>query len=207
MHSFHQSRARILFNVACAFGIAASCVVAWMQTYATAMLPAAAIAALFGLVHAFDMVRRTPTDDKSVAATEPVPEQVAPVEPFATREPEPVVVDELPKYTESPVEAVVETGKKRNRKASKQPANTSVGRRLSQVADPEVVPVVEAVVPDFDDPEPMPEPETAPEPAPEPELHVVDSTPDEPEYVPATPLFETDPFVRHQRAAFGRKAR
>jgi len=125
----------------------------------------------------------------------------------AAREPEPVVVDELPKYTESPVEAVVETGKKRNRKASKQPANTSVGRRLSQVADPEVVPVVEAVVPDFDDPEPMPEPETAPEPAPEPELHVVDSTPDEPEYVPATPLFETDPFVRHQRAAFGRKAR
>ncbi len=36
-------------------------------------------------------------------------------------------------------------------------------------------------------------------------MHIVDT--DEPEYVPATPLFETEPFVRHQRAAFGRKAR
>ena len=44
-------------------------------------------------------------------------------------------------------------------------------------------------------------------PEPEPGLHVVEAVPDEPEYVPATPLFEPEPFVRQQRAAFGRKAR
>ena len=58
-----------------------------------------------------------------------------------------------------------------------------------------------------------PEPEVAPvaeEPElPElpPELRIVESASDEAPYVPATPLFEAEPFVRQQRAAFGRKAR
>ena len=79
MHSLHHSRARVLFEVACAFGISASCAWAWQQTYATAMLPAAAIAALYGLVHAFDLVRHSPAASESVAAVEPdVPGAVAP---------------------------------------------------------------------------------------------------------------------------------
>jgi hypothetical protein len=60
--------------------------------------------------------------------------------------------------------------------------------------------------------EPAPEIEAAQEPVPEvaevrPAMRVVDTAPDEPEYIPATPLFEPEPFVRQQRAAFGRKAR
>jgi hypothetical protein len=44
-------------------------------------------------------------------------------------------------------------------------------------------------------------------PDPEPQPNPAESTGDVPEYVPATPLFEPEPFVRQQRAAFGRKAR
>jgi hypothetical protein len=60
MHSFHQSRGRIFFEVLCAFGISASCALAWVQTYAAALLGAAGIAALYGIVHFFDMFRRAP---------------------------------------------------------------------------------------------------------------------------------------------------
>src|SRR3954447_2956926 len=58
MHSFHRSRGKIVVEVLCAFGIAASCVGAWMQTGAWAMLSAAAVAAFFGIFHAFDLADR-----------------------------------------------------------------------------------------------------------------------------------------------------
>ena len=60
MHSFHHSRGRILFEVACALTISASCVVAWMDLGTLAFLPAAAVAALYALVHLFDMRGRKP---------------------------------------------------------------------------------------------------------------------------------------------------
>lgn len=59
MHSSSQSRSRIFFEVVCALAISASCVGAWMQTGASALLPAAAVAALFGLVRASDMAGRS----------------------------------------------------------------------------------------------------------------------------------------------------
>ena len=71
MHSFHQSRGRILFEVFCALGISASCVFAWMQTYAPAMLGVAGFAGLYGLVHLFDMARRSPAVAASEEATAP----------------------------------------------------------------------------------------------------------------------------------------
>ena len=55
MHSFHQSRGRIFFEVLCALAVSVSCVGTWMQTGASAMLPAAAAALLYALVHTFDM--------------------------------------------------------------------------------------------------------------------------------------------------------
>ena len=67
---------------------------------------------------------------------------------------------------------------------------------------PEVLEIADEVAPDVVEIADEAEPEVA---EPKPAMHIVDT--DEPEYVPATPLFETDPFVRHQRAAFGRKAR
>ena len=60
MHSFHQSRGRIFFEVVCALTISASCAGAWLQTGATAFLPAAFAAALYGLWHLTDMGGRKP---------------------------------------------------------------------------------------------------------------------------------------------------
>ena len=81
MQSFHQSRARIFFEVLCALAISASCAGAWLQTGATALLPAAAVAALYGLVHAFDMRRGTPTVAPARERVElaRIPEIVVPV--------------------------------------------------------------------------------------------------------------------------------
>ena len=58
MHSFRPSRARILFEVVCVLGIAASCAVAWVQTGASALLAVAGVLALYSLVQMFDL--RTP---------------------------------------------------------------------------------------------------------------------------------------------------
>ena len=60
MHSYQPSRSRILFQVLCAFGMSAALAVAWVQTGATALAAGASIAALFGLVHLFDLFRRNP---------------------------------------------------------------------------------------------------------------------------------------------------
>ena len=66
MHSFHPSRGRILFEVLCALGSQHPAVAHGMQTGASALLAAAAVAALYGLVHLFDLLPR-----RSVLAVEP----------------------------------------------------------------------------------------------------------------------------------------
>jgi len=211
MQSFHHSRARILFDVACAFGISASCVVAWMQTYATAMLPAAAIAALYGLVHAFDMARGSPAASEPAVTAEPAADDRAADEPA-------FVAAAAPEFVEAPVTAVAEPSPKRSRKSSK--PKTS---RVMPEAEPQATEFVSEPQPEIAMVAAEPEPEVAPvaaEPEPEvapvaeepelpelpPELRIVESA-DEAPYIPATPLFEAEPFVRQQRAAFGRKAR
>src|SRR4051812_34353956 len=85
MHNLQQSRPRILFDAVCALGIAASCVAAWMQTWSTAMLPAAAIAGLYGLVRASDMLRREPKAAAPEKAAELIGEPAPLVEPAAER--------------------------------------------------------------------------------------------------------------------------
>ena len=74
MQSFHRSRGRILFEVFCALAIAESCVGAWMQTGATAFLPAAVVAALYGIVNAFGMFGQRST---VAAAPQPVEAAIA----------------------------------------------------------------------------------------------------------------------------------
>lgn len=156
MHSFHHSRGRIFFEVLCALGISASCVGAWMQTGASAMLPAAFITALYGLVHAFDMARR------NLAVARPVepPESVSGAQ------------GDLLQYLET--------------------------------SEPEIAVSEETEVASASE---EPESEDAKS---EPEGELTDPTDtqeaaDEPEYTPVVPLFEPEPFVRKQRAAFGRK--
>ena len=57
MHSFHQSRGRIAFEVLCALTVSASCAAAWLQIGVAAFLPAAAATGLYGLWHLTDMRR------------------------------------------------------------------------------------------------------------------------------------------------------
>jgi hypothetical protein len=194
MSSVHQSRARILFEVLCAFGLSASCVFAWMQTYATAFLPMAGIVSLYGLVHLFDMRRSAETG----RSAEPVvPSQD--VAPVSMREPELAAVAP-PAYVQPPIDEVLAKVKRsqKPRKAAK--------ARTRPAADNNVLPAVE-----------LPEPpvvETAPVVESEPvRLEVVEqpaqTDPEEAEAeysAPVTPLFEPQPLVRTQRAAFGRKA-
>jgi hypothetical protein len=96
MDSFHHSRARTLFEVLCAFGMAASCAAAWMQLGATALLAAAGISALYGLVHAFDMARsrpaaaqltETPVNNEPAAIELPIESKPAEAPPPAPAKP------------------------------------------------------------------------------------------------------------------------
>lgn len=163
MHSFHHSRGRIFFEVLCAFGMSASLAVAWMQTYSSALLAAAAVAALYGLVHAADMLRRNPVADQPVEAAEPAAGDQGDLLVYIDAVEDELLLDEAP-----------------------------------EVAD-----VAEEPEPEVSGPEQQPEPEAA-EPATDD--RAVEPASEEPEYAPVTPLFEPEPFVRKQRAAFGRKA-
>jgi hypothetical protein len=188
MSSFHHSRARIAFDTVCALGISASCVAAWTQTYASAMLGSAAIAGLYGLVRAFDMRRRNSPNDESVLAA---PARVGDAShAVPEREPQP---EPEPVIREVPLEELVGEPVKQARKAPRKKA-----ARVRKTREQPALAAIEAAREDVQ-PEPVAEPE--------PELHVVDSTADQPEHLPVTPLFEAEPFLRHQRAAFGRKAR
>jgi hypothetical protein len=91
MHGIHQSRGRMFFEALCALAVSASFAGTWNQTGAPAILLAAAVALLYGLVRAFDMVRRRPDAAppvEMVAAEPSVPfaaeEQVSP-QPKAAR--------------------------------------------------------------------------------------------------------------------------
>ena len=184
MSSFHQSRGRIFFDSVCAFGMSAFCAVAWTQTYATAMLGAASVAGIYGLMRFTDMFRHSPVIDEVVAAehaADVIVEEVAPesVAPVIERKP----VDLAGPTPELKPEVVAALVRKPKRKAAKKPAKAE---------------------------EPVEQPiASAPQPVERPEVEHDQSAAVEPEpdySAPIAPLFEPEPFMRqHQRAAFGRK--
>lgn len=178
MHSFHRSRGRILFEVFCALAISASCAGAWLQTGASAFLPAAFVAALYGLWHMTDMRARTPAvaldmghaplapaDQADLLeyldAVEPaVPAGEGPEVWEVVRPAEPAIAEQL----ETTVTEAVKPAKPRKKRSRK-------------AAEKVAAPAVEAaVLEEFDHP-------------------------------PIAPLFEPEPFVRQARPIFGRKAR
>lgn len=205
MQSFHRSRGRIFFEVLCAFAVSASCVGAWMQTGATALLFAAAVALLYGLVHAFDMAGR-----RSPVAVASRPAEAAMDEPtLAFDQPqtvaEPVVEDKPEPVAPRPTRA-------RRAKSAPKAGRSRTKAREQKVAEP--APVEETMIPELvlpaepevTEPDPPQEPQvvrlTPPEAVPPPAAPVREETPP----IPLTPLFEPQPFVRQQRGAFGRKA-
>ena len=179
MHSVRQSRSRILFDVFCALAISASCVAAWMQTYASALLAAAGVAALYGVVHAFDLVRRDPhavvDQPQGEGAKDPVFDFSATQPVAASQQPESAVaIEEL-------AEPVALKASRRPR--AKAPRKSNARR----AAAPDEAKVTElAPPPEVEAPWPTPPEEVA-------HLHI-------------EPLFEPEPFVRMPRQAFGRKA-
>ena len=192
MHSFRQSRGRIFFEVLCALAISASLVGTWMQTGASALLPAAAVALLYGLVHMLDMAGRRS------GAPNPESVEIAPhLRADATTEfPAPMVASEQP-ATDDPVPDVADlteqahpARKGRPPKAPRKAGTRRAGTKAkAQAKVAELVPATEAkVVPDE-------------EPA-----AVVPMPLDEAAHASFAPLFEPEPFVRQQRAVFGRKA-
>ena len=197
MHSFHRSRGKLIFEVLCVLVIAASCAEAWMQTGAWAFLPMALVALLYGVVHAFELVRRGP-----VSAADP--ERID----FETNQPGslPAPLDSgLPLAeanqkvtTDMTVEEVklVELAAPRESKARRAKApRKSGGRRASE---PKETNVSERTPPEEAEvavPVPIEKADVA---APLP--------PEEAPHVPLAPLFEPEPFARQQRAMFGRKA-
>ncbi len=193
MSSLHQSRVRILFDAACAFGVSGSCAWAWTQTYALAMLPIAGIAASYGLVRLFDLAgrNRVPREAFEPASdvTPDLPVTIPATEPAVVAEPQPAVHEAM-------AEAAVEAKPKPNRK----PARAKSGRR-KQESRPETAEVV--AEPDLEVTAPSHEPVALPADVPA-ESQRADPV-EEQEYAPVTPLFEAEPFVRQQRTAFGRR--
>ena len=180
MHSVRQSRSRIFFDVFCALAISASCVAAWMQTYASALLAAAAVAALYGVVHAFDLGGRRPhpavDQPESEGAKEPVFDFAAAQPAAASQQPETAeAVEEA-----QPAEPAAPKASRRPRAKGPRKSNTRRAGVADEAKITELAPPAEAVA------LPMPSEEVA-------HLHI-------------EPLFEPEPFVRMPRQAFGRKA-
>ncbi len=179
-----QSRAQTLFEAFCALAISASFAGAWMQTGASALLAAAAVAALFGIIHAFDggsshpvevpspeSRALAPLDQGNASPASSTPGKSALVEAMDVREP----VEEADAVAPAPPKAPKKSRAKARRKS------VDARDRAEQTNVTEIGLLKEA---EIDPPTPLVE-----------EAHP-----------PIEPLFEPEPFVRMQRPAFGRKA-
>ena len=190
MHSFRPSRARILFEVFCALALSASLGVAWVQTGASALLGAAAAAALFGLSHAFGMRRGAAVaaepqridfaaEDQDCTLAEPISVESIIVEAVAVAEEEAELAPALEEAEVVTIAAAPES-KPRNTKAPRKSRAARKPPKEFEIPEIEPIEATDVVVPlSFD------------------EL-------DQPRI---EPLFEPEPFVRQPRAVvFGRKA-
>ena len=192
MHSFQPSRGRIFFEVLCAVGIGASCGGAWMQTGASALLAAAFVATLYGLVHFFDLFRHEPSLAAEPQRIDFAPDGQAELSTVkAVAEPEPPVEEVLDvpamrsaasDFGDAEVEpaepAAAPASVSRRPKAPRKENGRSAAKKKSKVT--ELTPVVDLEVA---------------EPA------VVEEV----SHIHVAPLFEPDPFHRMPRQAFGRR--
>lgn len=197
MRDFHQSRGRILFEVFCAFTVAASCAGAWMQTGAWALLPVALVTLLYGVVHAFDLARRNPAGAADPERIDLAADQhgslLDPLDSSA-----PLAAAEQLATTDKAVEEVelVKPAAPSESKARRAKAPRKSGAR--RASEPKEEKVIERA--------PLEEAEVA-EPVDIEKADVaLPLSPEEDSHVPLAPLFEPEPFARQQRAVFGRKA-
>ena len=198
MHSYQPSRGRIFFEVLCAFGMSAALAGSWVQTGATALAAAASIAALYGLVHFFDMFRRQPVvevEPQRIDFGTPLemdPVQVAQVSSAPPVDPAPIVdivgIEEMPVVEVVSIEPTPPPAKA-GRVANAPRKGGSQRKSAPKSAEVAVLTPADEV---------------------EGELPALpDTTPGAlvaPIQSPVTPLFEPEPFGRQpHRATFGRK--
>jgi hypothetical protein len=198
MHSSYRSRGRIFFEVLCAFAMVTSCVGAWRQTGASALLLGAAVAALYGLVHLFDMRRPRPAEAVEPQRIDFEPESTDIIVPMVAAEEQPVarVVAEPSEVVDA---AVPRAGPGRRSGGSRKtngrrakPAKAAKVVELALVEEPagaapmtdEAI-VLDGVAPSKEEFAFVPDEEAAPS--------------------PIEPLFEPEPFARMPRRAFGRR--
>ena len=184
MHSFHHSRGRIFFDFVCVLVVVASCMGAWIQTGASALIGAASAAGLYGLVRLSDMRWSQPVEaiEPQRIACEPDCQDEQPVindviVPFAP-------ADLMPSTGEPVAEAQsieLKVARPRDSRPAKTPRKSGTRRSGTAKAAKVSEPVEEAKA-------------TAPAVAGEPHTQVA-------------PLFEPEPFVRMPRQAFGRRGR
>lgn len=198
MHSFHRSRGRILFEVLCAFTISASFAGAWMQIGASALLVASSVVALYGLVHAFDLVRRNPAVAVEPQRIEFPPEaqidlpagQDADAPMVVAADPQPTTdnaVEETQPIEPATPRASAGRPAKAPRKGGGRRANAPKAAKITGLPTSD-----EAEAPEIESPE---------------EMEVAEPVSfEEAAHISHAPLFEPEPFVRQQRAVFGRKA-
>lgn len=197
MHSFYPSRGKVFFEVLCALGISASLAGAWLQTHATALMGAAGVAALYALVHLFDMRR-----PKVAEIAEP--QRIA-FEPETSDIVVPMVAVEAEPMAETVVGGVdvVDTRASNGRRSGG--SRKGAGRRAKA---PKTAKVVElAPVEELETPGPLTlEPQEQEHADPGEEDFEFPSH-DELSQSHIAPLFEPEPFARMQRRAFGRRGR
>jgi hypothetical protein len=198
MHCFHQSRGRILFEVLCALVVSASFAGAWTQTGASALLPAAGVAALYGLVHLFDLRRRSSAnavEPQRIAFDSEAQGEILVSRDSGGQDPVVPTIDDEPEAAELPQQMEREPTAPRERKSSRAKApRKGVSRRASST---EKAKVAELVSPEVNVTELAPSEETE---------AFVPMAPEEASHPHYEPLFEPEPFVRMPRRAFGRKA-
>ena len=194
MHSFGPSRGRIFFEALCALAISASLVGAWIQTGASALLAAAGVATLYGLVHPFGRKGRSvPLANMEELASEVagrvelVDSQEGEVQPPAERSATEEIGDKL-----DPIELVAPAAAatppaKAPRKSSGRKASAPKKAKLIELAPPIEAEVAESAL------------------AEEGELVEAMSFDDD-SHAHIEPLFEPAPFARMPHRAFGRKA-
>ncbi|MGH6705773.1 MAG: hypothetical protein ACREB1_03085 [Sphingomicrobium sp.] len=179
-----------------------------MQTGASALFVASSVVALFGLVHAFDLVRRKPA-----VAVEPQhiafqPEAEIDLPAGQDADTPMAMAADLQLATDNGVEKSQPVGAAAPRakagRLAKAPRKGG-GRRVTapktaKITDPE--PAEEA---DATEPASLQEAEAA-EPAPLEEVEAVAEHFDEAAHISHAPLFDPDRYARPQRPVFGRKA-
>ena len=193
MHSFQPSRGRVLFEVLCALTVSASCAAAWMQTGASALLGAAGAAALYGLVHMFDM-RRPPTahafEPQRVDFEPEAPEIILPTAAADEQVADTPVAGEVAALEPAPARAGSGRRSGGSRKGSGRRAKAPKAAKVTELA-----PAAET---------PWPMAEEAASSAEEESASIPELEAAHPHIAP---LFEPEPFARMPRPAFGRRGR